>query len=120
LKVLDPLLHTLLALNRLSTTVCQSLSAPPVTPPNYVNQRQIIEKAGGEVLFSEEVDVTVEKWGQRWLGKEEKWIGDTLGSDTSTISTGGRLGNDVIEGIFRGSDVVDGVSRVGIYVIKKK
>ncbi|KAK9452743.1 hypothetical protein V1511DRAFT_513463 [Dipodascopsis uninucleata] len=120
LKVLDPLLHSLLALNRISTTVCQNLSQPPIAPPSYAQQLCIIEQLGGKIISSEERDIAVDNWGQRWLSKEERWISDTLGSEKQISGPGIGIGSDVIEGINRGSEVLEGIANVGIHVIRKQ
>ncbi|KAK9241283.1 hypothetical protein V1525DRAFT_392662 [Lipomyces kononenkoae] len=128
LSVLDPLLHTLLALNKLSTGICQRLSEPPPPVPDFVRQKLILEEAGGEVLFSEERLTSVGDWGARWLSEEKDWISETMGSEGSISLSGdvvassgtARRGSDVIDGLYRKSEDVAGMSKVGIYVVRKR
>ncbi|KAK9346266.1 hypothetical protein V1522DRAFT_404668 [Lipomyces starkeyi] len=128
LSVLDPLLHTLLALNKLSTAVCQHLSEPPAPVPNFSSQKIILEEAGGEILYSEERLVSVDDWGVRWLSDEERWISETMGvegsiilsGDVGTSSGSARRGSDVIDGLYRESEDIHGTSKVGIYVVRKR
>ncbi|KAJ8100513.1 hypothetical protein POJ06DRAFT_252937 [Lipomyces tetrasporus] len=128
LSVLDPLLHTLLALNKLSTAVCQRLSEPPAPVPDFDCQKKILQEAGGEILYSEERVMSVDDWGVRWLTDEERWISETMGvegsvslsPDIGPSSGSARRGSDVIDGLYRESADVHGTSRVGIYVVRKR
>ncbi|KAK9319861.1 hypothetical protein V1517DRAFT_331159 [Lipomyces orientalis] len=128
LSVLDPLLHTLLALNKLSTAVCQRLSEPPAPVPDFDCQKKILQQAGGEILYSEERVMSVDDWGVRWLADEERWISETMGVEGSVSLSpdigpspgSARRGSDVIDGLYRESADVHGTSSVGIYVVRKR
>ncbi|KAK9479694.1 hypothetical protein V1514DRAFT_327886 [Lipomyces japonicus] len=125
LKVLDPLLHTLLALNKLSTTVCQRLSSPPDDVPNYEEQQAIIQDCGGELLFSTERNLKVKSWGAPWLEDEERWITDAMLDDGVAEMPGsggvhpGRRGSQVVDGLAKGSELITGLAKTGIYVVRK-
>ncbi|KAK7204786.1 hypothetical protein BZA70DRAFT_267991 [Myxozyma melibiosi] len=106
--LLDPLLHCMLALNKLSTDDCLAFASPPATVPSYADQLDILSSSPSlEVLYSSSERLKLEDWGPAWISHEDRWMLDLNG------------GQDLIDGLLKAAKNNVAYADVGIHVVRK-